>query len=659
MKKIFFLVLFLLCLFSNKIDSFANDAPRIFLNNKIVAQNENIIFENSTIYIESNHMSKLFGATYSSDEDNTVLTFSNALINATYDTDTGSVNINDRNSFLHKSYVRLYPCIKKGDLIYVPLRMITTSFGIDVFFNSETFSVHLKNAYDAKSLPNSLGISIVSRNGKYGIADAENNLVSKITYDSITNFDLDTLYRVTINHRCGLIDSSANVVAEPIFNEIEYVSPNEIYLISDNLKGMCDIHGHIIIPVEYDDIAYCSNKYAMVKIGDFWFVLDCITNEITNNTRFDEVYEITNGVQTTNQFIKGFYVVKNSKWGMVDTFGNVVIDIKYDALDKFDINARARMIYKGKFGIIDSGGNIVIEPLYDYIYPFNKLNVTVATVGNKYGILDVNNKFVTKFEYDYIYPFNDQFSTVAYKNSKFGIISNTGEVITDFKYSYMEELKNGITLVYDNGYGYIDSNGNEIIKCVHSDIKQGTANSVFLKKDGLWALYLPSGRMLTDYVFVSAGDFSNGLSCVSVNTPYGIKYGYVNDSGDIIIDFIYDNAFDFRYGKAVVSKNGYTGIIDVDSNVVIAFMYKAIITQYDYNLIICCNEKGKWGLVNLSNQNISEFKYDYIEEFKNGYSVVSNNNGYGIIDTTGTEVVKPIYDKKELAYDKIDNIIKK
>lgn len=637
-KKLLLFFILIISLFSVSDAMAGGTVPAILFNNSHIDTSYGFYMQSDTLYISPDVACDVFKLTLSRDENNVVFTFSSSMRSVTYDSKTGSVNISDRRSFAYNVIENAYPSWSCNGEIFVPIRMLCSALGMSVDYISDTHTVAISRPDFEPGLYNSNGLAIAKKSNLYGIVNSAGIVVLPFDYDDISNYDNPSMFKVIDNHRCGIAGRNGTLVTEIIYNEIEYVSAGEIYLSIGNAKGMCNIDGRIIIPVEYDDIAYSGNLIAMVKIGSRWTLLNC-ANGVFSDVFYDEVYEITEGIQTDNYMIKGYYVLKNGKWGCVDSFGSTVIDFKYDALDKFDEMGRARVIYKGKFGIVDCGGNTIIEPAYDYIYPFGRLKVAVAEVAGRYGAVNLDGTVAIPFEYDYIYSFNNSPATVAYKNKVFTVISVDGKPVSDKTYRYIEEFKNGIALAYGEGYGYIDYNGNEIIDCIHTDVKQGTAISVFLQKDDKWALFSPTGENLTGFIYDDAGIFENGLSAVSTNVGGVLKYGYVNDSGDVIIPFVYSSAQKFKYGKAIVSQNGKYGIIDIEGRVVIPFEYTGFNPSYDYNVIAAADTGSKWGLISFDNKNLTDFTYDYIYEFSDGYAAVLKDHKYGVIDTNGNLIV--------------------
>lgn len=650
MKKILFVFVCILTIIGSVSCVFADESSYgIFYNGELLDTISDVVIADDGIYINPKTVADVFDFTFSSDTSGKIYTYSNKLRSATFDTDTGSLNVSDLCSFSYKIEDSVYETYKIENIDYIPLAAICSGFGFDSDIICDGNNIYITGLKDSIGFFNSEGVAIAQRGNKYGLVDSNGNIVLRFTYDAIFNYDNELLYKVTYNHRCGLVNYRGDFVTDIIYNEIIYESPQMIYLEKDGYKGMCNIHGYMIIPTLFDEVLYCGNNFAMVKNGDNWHLYNCSNDHLYSKT-YDEVYKITTGVQSDNSMIQGYYVKKDEKWGCIDSFGNTVIEIKYEALDKFDIFGRARVIFNGKFGIVDCGGRVIIPTAFDYIDTFGSLNVTVAMIGDKYGIINSDFNMVTSFEYDYIYPFNDADTTIAYKDNMFAVISADGTLVTDFKYLYMEDFQNGMSLAYVDGYGFVNHKGEEVIECVHQDFKQGTALSFFLKKDGKWALFSPLGENLTGFCYYDAGSFSNGLSAVSVMTDIGKRYGYVNDSGDVIIPYIYTNALEFKYGKAIAAFGTKFGIIDVENRTVIPFIYAGFNPSYDYNVIAAADEDGKWGLISFNNERLTAFDYDYIFEFEDNYAYTLKNGKYGMIDTSGNVVAETVFENKDDAY---------
>ena len=126
------------------------------------------------------------------------------------------------------------------------------------------------------------------------------------------------------------------------------------------------------------------------------------------------------------------------------------------------------------------------------------------------------------------------------------------------------------------------------------------------------------------------------------------KMGYFDKDGNIVIEFKYKDACNFVNNKAIVSldEEKYFFINKKDEK--ISSDYDKL--EYDYNYeVYYAKNNEKHCLLDKEGKVISD-EYDYIAEFRNGYSVVNLNQKYGYIDPKG-KLVKPlIYDEANPYY---------
>lgn len=69
---------------------------------------------------------------------------------------------------------------------------------------------------------------------------------------------------------------------------------------------------------------------------------------------------------------------------------------------------------------------------------------------------------------------------------------------------------------------------------------------------------LKDGRLIVNYIYDDATDFSDGFGIVKQND----KYGYINKQGNLIGPIIFDEAQPFAFGIAKVKLNDKIGFID-------------------------------------------------------------------------------------------------
>ena len=87
------------------------------------------------------------------------------------------------------------------------------------------------------------------------------------------------------------------------------------------------------------------------------------------------------------------------------------------------------------------------------------------------------------------------------------------------------------------------------------DFKEGFAA---VKKDGKWGYINTKGEQIVKCKFDGAGNFSEGFAVVFKDG----KCGYINTKGEQAIECKFDDACDFSEGFAGVSKDGKCGYIN-------------------------------------------------------------------------------------------------
>lgn len=130
-------------------------------------------------------------------------------------------------------------------------------------------------------------------------------------------------------------------------------------------------------------------------------------------------------------------------------------------------------------------------------------------------------------------------------------------------------------------------------------------------------------------------------------TTSGIKWGYVNTSGEFVINPKYSYAEEFQQnGLAVVSKDSLLGIIDEQGNYVAEPKYQ-VITNFSEGLAAAADDKGYY-IIDEKGREITTKPYTIIGKFQNGRVAfaITNPDGkwvYGYLDRQGKEIIPAKY----------------
>ncbi len=392
----------------------------------------------------------------------------------------------------------------------------------------------------------------------------------------------------------------------------------------------------------------------------------------------------------------------------------------------------------GKWGVIDTEFNVVLPMIYDSIKV--KRNIIILKKDSLYGVLSSTGKKITDISYSNINVENLHFFT-AKKNNKLALFDYSGNKILDAKYSEIEIINQKIIKIKKDGlYTLFDIDSKKTIK-YYDEIISEPYGYFILKKEEQKCLYIPEKQykskfytkieikrdniiffyedktitvLETDKNFKLSKDENPSFSRINRNLyllKIGKNYTFTNTfnkkSINIEIDkfeIIDAQKKDRRYRRDMASflnkdndtiffkvfKNGKLGVLNLKCEIIIPIDYSKI--DYDNNKFYVKTENYKKGLFTTTGKIIiqpiySDFKrvvdlyivkknkkygvvkdgkeiiptsYHYIEAILNDMFIIKKRNRYGVIDIKGKTILKAQYDdikalKKCFLFRKGDN----
>lgn len=352
---------------------------------------------------------------------------------------------------------------------------------------------------------------------------------------------------------------------------------------------------------------------------------------------------------------------KGKKWGFCNSKKEIIIDCVYDQVKPFEFD-RA-IVSKSKFhwGIIDRSGNLLCDMKYESIKRFNEgfAEVYIYTLEPNrrkiMGFINLNGDEAIPLIYDEIKQFSEGLAMVQL-GKKIGFINKRGDIVIDLKYEYDYSynegsyiFKEGLCLVcidYQNYY-FIDKEGKVIVDCNKYDniksyseglaavAKKLSSENDFEKK--IWGFIDNKGNEVIECKYKDVSSFSESLAMIRIND----KFGFINKKDSIIILDSYDYATAFYEGFAQVLKGEYWGYIDKSGEIAIPFIKSLEYNCYNQiNLepfregLFSLKENGKVGFRNSNNEIVIPHKYLLVKEFYNNLALVYLENKSQIENTT-------------------------
>lgn len=370
------------------------------------------------------------------------------------------------------------------------------------------------------------------------------------------------------------------------------------------------------------------------------------------------------------------------QFGLIDSFGNVVIPIEYNAIVPCNNNLLVQK--ENKWGIINYENKVLVALTYDSyefdhdqqaIAPQEKVNVFFLTQKstNNYNqeyyynaiFLSQNNKLIILNNYEklnHIYsskPIKDDGKHVisVSKNGKTGLLNKDFQEIVPPHFDIFEfnSKTQGLFRVSRAGkFGFYDNTFKENIPLEYDYAESFQSDST--------ALVLQSGSFYRI-------DTKNKKQSTGILTPKW-KIAFMS--------FVTDNNF------ILVETNNFQGIVDTSTNTIVlpiaynkpitpvqitAFLgkNKALLEEkklelhdkpdmiaemlFHQNKIIVKNNNNKYGVIDSTFNVLIDFKYDKLQSIPCAinYLLYTQNGRVGVIDYNERELFKEAYD--DVRYD--------
>ena len=330
-------------------------------------------------------------------------------------------------------------------------------------------------------------LRIVTDQGyRFGYADKKGKIILDTLYNEISRIteieDKDVYLITSTNGRYGLYKNNKEVLANE-YTEINFDANNNLLIVEkDQAKGVIDLEGNNIIPIDYDSIII-GGKYIDAQKGEELVIFDSTGKHLdTDIISYNQVSDLA------------IVIDKNNNYNIVDSSGNKILKENYTYIEYF-YNNYFIVTKDSKTGVIDGNGNIVVNLQYDAIQAIDGINVlqAITTDENKTDIIDsnmevhegiVNANIVKKDNY-----------IKVYSETEIQYYDLSGNEITYNKLYPNNTLYAGLK---DGKWGLVDKNGNIVVDYDYDMVTEQNGNVFGIKKDGLWQIVDVNGEMISE-----------------------------------------------------------------------------------------------------------------------------------------------------------------
>lgn len=369
-------------------------------------------------------------------------------------------------------------------------------------------------------------------------------------------------------------------------------------------------------------------------------------------------------------------VKKNGLWGCINHEGKQIIPCEYNhelcpIIIEGEVYIPITNRSTGLRGVLNAYGKTIIPCEYkdieilEYSYPKKYHLLFVQNVNGKWGAINVKGEIVIPIIYDE--PQSGKPSNLGLvffrKGDKWGGFNENGKNVLPFIFNYsaqqpMFTKQNVIVQTMDKTWLACDKNGNK--KKLNMDSQDEL--HIYPDDNILIANTPGKGEALFD---VASNKYVSGRFdqikleyqrkfVADVETTNGFKSFIINDKGQRISSNEYDEVDYLDYGYLEVKKGNICGVIDYNDRIIVPFEYEnaSDINTLTPNLFVV-RKNGKEAIVNLNNQIVLDFLYDYIGIDNNTKLLeVIKDNKYSFLDLNFDLATSWVNDRLNLEVEK-------
>lgn len=401
----------------------------------------------------------------------------------------------------------------------------------------------------------------------------------------------------------------------------------------DQVFGFLNLCGEEVITSQYERAEPFNNGRALVKRVDWFFVNP-------DGTESEPLDNVVDG----KALAQGIYWIKlpNNKQALMDNnydVSKVSISQLYDAVDSFYRKDVFRVRNGKKMGLIGVNGKTIMDAIYDNIEPTNLAGIYKVRQNGVFGLLDTTWTVKISPRLDAISDFN-AYGLATAKTTKGSIVISSKTFKTSKSYEAISEFNEyGVATIRNEAhlYGLIDTFLNVIVEPKYMSV--GTFNELGLAS----ACYLGSKCGFIKYdgteqikaTYESVGNFNSFGLAVATTTVENCGSSKDNKCHvDIVLDH-----------------NGNTIVPVYDESIKEKLHYVLSDSLYDDRYIIMnvfannSLEISSYMLIDKNTlQLLNATPYQSIAPMDiHGNIRVEKNDKWGIIDSTGKVLAKPIY----------------
>ncbi|MFC2126539.1 WG repeat-containing protein [Bacteroidota bacterium] len=317
--------------------------------------------------------------------------------------------------------------------------------------------------------------------------------------------------------------------------------PGEYSVIEkDNLKGLINSKGKVLIPPEYEDMGWTTGTHLVVdgiigyKSDDKWGLISIGNDKITR-ARYNSIDFLEEDLIIASQ--PGMTGLTNY-YGLINIKGKVIIPFKYISLSGAGnyIIAVTKNENDLLYGLIDKKDNILIPFEYRKI---DQIGVDIFSLKDGKERIWLSNKegdlLIPEF-FDEIFQTDENLAIVK-RDGKYGLLNTRGDLLLDPVYKKIAvEPDNKVNVLPFTYWNIIDTLNHDIQQFWFDEIEAVNQNIYKASINGTDVFYDKNGSMIGLPGDINIVTYQDDLAIFKEKN----KYGILDFNGNIIADPRYD-----------------------------------------------------------------------------------------------------------------------
>jgi len=328
----------------------------------------------------------------------------------------------------------------------------------------------------------------------------------------------------------------------------------------DNLKGLINSRGKILIPPQYEDMGWTSGSELVID-GIIGYKSD-------------------------------------SKWGLISINNDQLTTAKYNTIELF-VNDLIIASQKGSTGLIDYYG--LINSRGKEIIPFKYISMKVA--GNHiisvtkndndllYGLIDRKDKIIVPFKYNKIKLLSSGIFSLKDKNEKIWFANQEGDLLVSDYFDELIDIRGNFIVVKKDGkIGLLNTEGNVLLDPVYKKINIDSLRNINALPFMEWTLIDSANNQISKLWYEEIEAVNRKIYKVSMNNGDA----FIDKEGSLQGFPGNVNIVEYQEDYAIFKVKEKYGIMDFGGGIKIEPEYNEIIAA---NPFIFLRDNTSWSIL--------------------------------------------------------------